>query len=210
LRQDFPSYPANGFPGEFPPGAGEGLGDEAVTAETDERHGLNHVPDEIGVAADGRLGSYEGAEGIGLRQSLLLPASDGVGRNREKPSGFAVGKDQQILEAQDSVALLGGVVRTAAFGELLPTLGQNVNRLAIEPRVECVFLGAGKANLKRLAGIAKLGQPQSGGITQKLGGFSQRAKGEDVEMAFFGERQEDPFRMRARTHGRLPSGWGRG
>ena len=62
LRQDFTSYPANGFPGEFPPGAGEGLGDELVAAKADERHGLNQVPDDIGVAADGRLGPYEGAE----------------------------------------------------------------------------------------------------------------------------------------------------
>jgi len=151
LRQDFTSYPANGFPGEFPPGAGEGLGDELVAAKADERHGLNQVPDDIGVAADGRLGPYEGAEGIGLRQSLLVPASDGVGRNREKPSGFTVGKDQQILEAEDSIALLGGVVRAAALGELLPTLGQNVSRFAIEARVEGIFLDAGEANLQRLA-----------------------------------------------------------
>ena len=83
LRQDFTSYPANGFPGEFPPGAGEGLGDELVAAKADERHGLNQVPDDIGVAADRRLGPYEGADGVSLRQGFLVPASDGVGRNEK-------------------------------------------------------------------------------------------------------------------------------
>lgn len=131
LRQDFASYPANGFPGEFPPGAGEGLGDELVAAQADERHGLNQVPDDIGVAADGRLGSDERTDGLGVwvSQSLLVPASDGAGGNREKPRSFSVGERQQVPEAQDAVALLRGVVRTAAFGELLPTLGGNVSGL---------------------------------------------------------------------------------
>jgi len=85
LRQDFTSYPANGFPGEFPPGAGESLSDELVAAKADERHGLNQVPDDIGVAADMRSGSYERADRlrVGVRPSLLVPASDGVGRNEK-------------------------------------------------------------------------------------------------------------------------------
>ena len=212
LWRRFLSNSADGFPGELPAGAGQGLGDELVAAQADERHGLNQLTDDIGVATDGRLGSYERADGlgVGLHPSLLVPASDGAGRYGEKPCGFRVGKDQQILEAEDSIALLRGVVRTAAFGKLLPPLGLNVSRLAIEPRVECVFLGPGKANLKRLSGVPKLGESETGGVTQKLGGFSQRAKRKEVKVAIFGDGEEDPLCMGGRTHGRLPSGWGRG
>src|SRR3990172_11512615 len=108
------------------------------------------MPDDIGVTAHGRLGSNERADrlGVGFRPSRLSPANDGVGGNGEKPRGFTVGEDQQMLEAEDTKALLGGVVRAAALGEFLPTLGRNVGRFAIEARVEGIFLDAGEANLQ--------------------------------------------------------------
>ena len=64
------------------------------------------------------------------------------------------------------------------------------------------FLGPGKANLKRLSGVPKLGESETGGVTQKLGGFSQRAKRKEVKVAIFGDGEETPLCMGGRTHGR--------
>ena len=206
-RRIFLSNASDSLSRKLPAGAGESLRDELVTTKAGEGHGLDQVADHIGIASNGRLGTHERVVGLRLGESCLVPAGDGVGGNGKEPCGFSVGKCQEVADAEDAEALLGRVVRAPAFRKSLPALRQDGSGLMIDACVKSLFLGPGKANLKRLRGVPHLGESETGGITEKLGGFSQGAKGKDVKAAILGKREEDPFRMRGR-HGRFPCGWG--
>jgi hypothetical protein len=78
------------------------LGDELVSAESHQSYGVNQLPDDIGIASDGRLGPYERA------------------------ARFGVGKRQEVADAEDAEELLGSEVRTLAFWEPMPACGQDV------------------------------------------------------------------------------------
>jgi hypothetical protein len=100
-------------------------------------------------------------------------------------------------------------MRAPTFGEFLPALCHDGRGLTIEAGVKSVFLRLGKANLERLSRIATLGESEAGGVTEEFGSLSQCPEGKPVELPILGERENNPFRMGARLHRRIPCGWGR-
>jgi len=65
-RRSLLSDSADGLSGDLPTGSGESLCDELVAAESQQGHGLDQMPDDIGIALDGRLRLHERAHGSGL------------------------------------------------------------------------------------------------------------------------------------------------
>ena len=58
-HRPFLSNAANGFSGNLPSGASDGLSDALVTAETGNRHRLDEMADHVGIATNGRVGLEE-------------------------------------------------------------------------------------------------------------------------------------------------------
>jgi hypothetical protein len=187
-----PEDASDGSCGESKPGSGESLGDALVASEAEKAHGVDELSDDVGVAADGRVGADE--RSVRRRQvsafRIPLPASDGFRGNAESFCGFFCARDEEFFETQDAISLLGSVLRSFLVGDLVPAGGEDLGELEIEVSEEEILLPFGESGLERVLGVAQRPETVSESKTQKLACFQDGFHGEAVEVGRFGEGKE--------------------
>jgi hypothetical protein len=142
-----PEDASDGSCGDSKPDPGESLSDAFVASEAEKA-----LSDDVGVAADGRVGADEGSVRRGHVSAfrIPLPASDGFRGNAEPFCGFFRAPDEELFEAQDAISLLGSVLRSSLVGELVPAGGEDVGELEIEVSEEEILLPFGEGGLERV------------------------------------------------------------
>lgn len=153
------------------------------------------MPDDIGIAANGRLGAHKRANLIAFRLSvdLVLPPCDGLRGDAKHPCGFLVGERKKLPNSENPVALGGPIMRPSSFRKSIPPRSHDAGDLCVQPDLERVSFGFSKKSGETILRITKLRETDADGEAQKLVGLQKGTDGKLFDMAGFGNFEDGSF-----------------
>lgn len=202
------SHASDGARREPPAGPRQGAGDEILAAETHSVQFLDEVPDDVGIAADGRYRLEEAPHGpaAGVAGGLVEPTGEGVGGDQEQPRRLGSREDVGLHELENPEPVAWRVMR--------PVSGLDAHQAFAEQGVLVTFLAEQGLELLDLsqkvrtgvASVPDLGQEKPECDGQALAGAQEGAQRRGPEVSIFGEADEGPVCQGGVAQRGLPEG----
>ena len=168
---------------------------------------MNELTDDIGIAANGRIGLDEGTDGlsVGMGFDFLFPTSDGPCRNTKTVSGFLPRPASTPLELENKEPLFRCILWPFFVGNLVPSFSQDIGGLTedfLEGLANVSFSGK---LFHGLCGVPELGEVDPFGETHQFDGFQDGPESDAWQMSRLAEFDDDAVcvGLRRRFHSNL-------